>query len=173
MFLTTSEQFSMILQTWPKISEFHSEHVLCAKSQGLAGIEPLSLGAGGITPRVNWEFFESFLIIYPDIAQGVNSEHFQRLLHTLISICSLGKLRNCSERTLQFALQVIDWKNPGFLSQICSKFAHKIPEPLIQSYFINYSECVQPHTHWVCSKNFKENSQFGSVFQQTLKELIE
>ena len=130
-------------------------------------------GRGGITPRVNWEFYESLLLIYPEIAHGVNLGHFQKLPPTLISICSLGNLRNCSEKTFQFAWQVIDWKNPWFLSQICSKYAHKIPEPLIQSSFINYSECVQPHTHWVCFNLLKDKSQFGSVFQQTLKELIE
>ena len=36
----TSEQFSMIPETWPEISDFHSEHVLRAKVSGLAGIEP-------------------------------------------------------------------------------------------------------------------------------------
>ena len=36
----TGEQFSMIPDMWPEISDFHSEHVLCAKVSGLAGIEP-------------------------------------------------------------------------------------------------------------------------------------
>ena len=37
----TNEQFSMIPETWPEISDFHSEHILRAKASGLAGIEPI------------------------------------------------------------------------------------------------------------------------------------
>ena len=37
----TSKNFAMVPETWPGISEFHSEHVLRAKAQGLAGVKPL------------------------------------------------------------------------------------------------------------------------------------
>jgi hypothetical protein len=37
----TDKNFAMIPETWPEISGFHSKHVLRAKAQGLAGVEPL------------------------------------------------------------------------------------------------------------------------------------
>lgn len=37
----TKEQYPMIQETWPEISQFYSEHVLRSKAQALAGVEPL------------------------------------------------------------------------------------------------------------------------------------
>ena len=37
----SSEHFGMIPETWPEITEFQSEHVLRAKAQALAEVEPL------------------------------------------------------------------------------------------------------------------------------------
>jgi len=36
----TNKWFSMIPETWPEISQFHSEHVLWTKAKGLAGVKP-------------------------------------------------------------------------------------------------------------------------------------
>ena len=61
-------------------------------------------GRPPFTWGVNWEFFESFLLIYSGIAQGANWGQFQKLPTTSLSIYPLGKLRNYSEKTLQYIL---------------------------------------------------------------------
>ena len=49
---------------------------------------------GGITQGVNFEFFESFLLIYSHNTHWINFEFFQRLLTTLIKTYSQGNFRN-------------------------------------------------------------------------------
>ena len=153
----------------------------------------LSLGAGGVLPS---RHIESFLRVFKQfthnlpsrqvvgylsmcpplwsqLAQWVSCEFIQNLPTTLISICPVGKLWIWSEKTHHFAHEPLCERTPRFLSQFWLHFVHHVPKPLTMSSFIIYSQCTQPHTHWVLFNVFKRNSQFVSIFQQTLKELIE
>ena len=96
---------------------------------------PPSGGRGGITQGVCFEFFESFLIIYSHNIYWVNFECFQKLLTNLIKTYSQGNLRNWSKRALHLAQWVILSKNPKVLSWICSKFAHNVPNHLLNGFF--------------------------------------
>ena len=55
---------------------------------------PLTGGRGGITQRVSFEFFESFLLIYSHNTHWVNFEFFQKLPTTLIKTFSQDDFRN-------------------------------------------------------------------------------
>ena len=56
---------------------------------------PSHWGQRGYYPGiVNFEFFESFLLIYSPNTHWANFEFFQKLLTTLIKTYSLGNFRN-------------------------------------------------------------------------------
>ena len=66
---------------------------------------------------------------------------------------SVGKLWVCSEKTHQYTHEPLFERTLRVLSQFCSRCAHNMPEPLIESSFIKYlaiwSQCTQPYTQWV------------------------
>ena len=92
-------------------------------------------GRGGITQGVIFEFFESFLLTYSHNTHWANFEFFQKLLTTLIKTYSLGNFRNWAKKALHLAQQVILSKNPEVLSWIFSKFAHNVPNHLLNGFF--------------------------------------
>ena len=132
---------------------------------------------GGNCLKKPLEFFHNLPNIYPQIAQGVNWEWFQKFPTTLISIWSQSKLRNCSERTLQFTLQVTLWKNPQSSFTNLLKNAHNLPEPLIESSFTICSaiwpQHTQLHTLWVYWGFFEKLNQTESFLWVNWKKLGE
>ena len=98
----------------------------------------------------------SYLLICPPLWSQLASGQVVIAFKTYPSICPWATL----------------WKNSGVSFTILIKLAHHVPEPLIMSSFIICSQCTHPHAHWVLFNVFKRNSQFCSVLQQTLKELM-
>ena len=93
-------------------------------------------GRGGITQGISFEFFESFFInLLTQYPLGKFRVFFQKLLTTLIKTYSQGNFRNWSKKALYLAQQVILSKNPKVLSWICSKFAHNVPNHLLNGFF--------------------------------------
>jgi len=86
----------------------------------------------------------------------------------------VGKLwvsfKRTHQRTHGFWFEKASW----FLSQIWSKCAHHMPEPLIESSFKKYpvicSTHTQPHTHWVLWEFMVKLNQIESFFWICLNE---
>ena len=97
----------------------------------------------------------------PAISQWAHVEFFYKVPINLITMCPVGPCWALCERT------------PWFLSWFCLQCIQYMPEPLIESSFkkcsVMWSKCAQG----VLFNVFTMNSQFGSISQQTLKEIIE
>ena len=86
---------------------------------------------------------------------------------------SVGKLWVCSKWTHQYTHEPLFERTLRVLSQFCSRCAHNMPEPLIESSFIKYPSMWPQCAQWVLFKELTTNSQCGSILPQTLKELTE
>ena len=91
-----------------------------------------------------------------------------------IPICLVGTLWAFWEPLSNLTMRHIEnifQKSIGFLSQICSKFAHNTPKPLIKNSFIKYPKmCLQCRVY---SNVLKENSQCSPILSKILNKLSE
>ena len=82
----------------------------------------------GYYPQGKLNFFlEFFLLIYPDLSQWTNWDHFQKLLSALISICSLGNLRNSLKELFNLSGKYLIKKTLGFFWEAVDHF-EPLPE---------------------------------------------